>query len=151
MAIKKRKKIKNKKVRVEKSSASPPEESPGKNNSENTESTKSDSGSKPQEKKESVNAQNTATKEPSPKPPPASKKETEKGLTGIAAYIEFLKQVRIEYRKINWPDRRQIIQETWTVLVLVTFITLLVLGYDWVLGNLVFGPLEHWIKINIGP
>ena len=140
MAIKKRKKGKDSKIRVDKSSSSPP-----------AGAAESDEQGKKEGKAESVSAQNTATKDPGPKPQPQSRPEESKGLTGIAAYIEFLKQVRIEYRKITWPDRRQIIQETWTVLILVTFITLLVLGYDWVLGNIVFGPLEHWIKLNLSP
>jgi len=65
--------------------------------------------------------------------------------------LKFLKEVQHEGRKITWPDRRQVVQETWTVLVLVTFITFLVLGYDFVLGRFIFGPIEHISKMNAKP
>lgn len=63
---------------------------------------------------------------------------------------EFFKEVVIEFRKISWPDRAQVIRETWSVLVLVAAITVLVLAFDWVLGNMVFGPLEHYIRLHGG-
>jgi preprotein translocase SecE subunit len=61
---------------------------------------------------------------------------------------QFFSEVVVEFRKISWPDRAQVIRETWSVLVLVTVITLLVLGFDWVLGNAVFGPLEHFARLH---
>ncbi len=63
---------------------------------------------------------------------------------------QFLKEVVIEFGKITWPGRPQVIQETWSVLFLVTAITLLVLGFDWFLGHAVFGPLEHWARLHGG-
>jgi preprotein translocase subunit SecE len=60
---------------------------------------------------------------------------------------QFLREVAIEHRKITWPDRAQIIRETWSVLVLVACITILVLAFDWVLGQAVFGPLEHFARL----
>ncbi len=68
----------------------------------------------------------------------------------IADSIKFLKDVKIEVKKISWPERGQVIKETWSVVVLVTIITFLVLGYDYVLGHFVFGPIEHWAKIHNG-
>lgn len=73
--------------------------------------------------------------------------QEEKKHSGLTAVVQFLKEVGIEHRKIAWPDRHQIMRETWSVLVLVTCITLVVLGIDWVLGNAVFGPIEHWAKL----
>ena len=61
--------------------------------------------------------------------------------------IQFLKECAIENNKITWPDRAQVIRETWSVLVLVTALTLIVLGVDWILGNAVFGPIEHWARL----
>ncbi|MBZ0186916.1 MAG: preprotein translocase subunit SecE, partial [Candidatus Obscuribacterales bacterium] len=75
--------------------------------------------------------------------------EKNKEVGGFAGYYKFLKEVLVEYRKITWPDRHQIVKETWSVLVLVTFITFLVLGYDFVLGK-VFGYVEHLAKIYVG-
>ena len=68
----------------------------------------------------------------------------------ITDFIKFLKEVRNEIKKITWPERGQVIKETWSVVVLVTLITFLVLGYDYVLGHFVFGPIEHWAKIHNG-
>ena len=63
---------------------------------------------------------------------------------------QFLKEVSIEFRKITWPGRRQVIQETYSVLFLVTLITLMVLGFDWFLGKGIFGPLEHFARLHGG-
>ncbi len=60
---------------------------------------------------------------------------------------QFLKEVLIEFQKITWPERAQVIRETYSVIFLVTVITLMVLGFDWVLGHAVFGPLEHWARV----
>lgn len=63
---------------------------------------------------------------------------------------QFLREVAIEFRKITWPGRAQVFQETYSVLFLVTVITLMVLAFDWVLGHAVFGPLEHWARLHGG-
>lgn len=63
---------------------------------------------------------------------------------------QFIKEVVIEFRKISWPEFRQVVRETWSVLFLVAVITLMVLGFDWVLGNVIFGPLEHFAKLHGG-
>jgi preprotein translocase SecE subunit len=69
---------------------------------------------------------------------------------GIASARQFLKEVAIEFNKITWPGRTQVIQETYSVLFLVTIITLMVLSFDWVLGKAVFGPLEYWARLHGG-
>lgn len=63
---------------------------------------------------------------------------------------QFLKDVVVEFTKITWPSRSQVLQETWSVLFLVALITLLVLGFDWFLAHAVFGPLEHWARLHGG-
>jgi preprotein translocase SecE subunit len=63
---------------------------------------------------------------------------------------QFLKDVVVEFTKITWPGRTQVLQETWSVLFLVALITLLVLGFDWFLAHAVFGPLEHWARLHGG-
>ena len=42
----------------------------------------------------------------------------------------FLKEVRAELRKVNWPTRRELIGYTIVVLVAVVFLTSLVFGMD---------------------
>jgi len=63
---------------------------------------------------------------------------------------QFLKDVVVEFTKITWPSRNQVLQETWSVLFLVALITLLVLGFDWFLSHAIFGPLEHWARLHGG-
>lgn len=63
---------------------------------------------------------------------------------------QFLKDVAVEFTKITWPGRPQVMQETWSVLFLVALITLLVLGFDWFLAHAIFGPLEHWARLHGG-
>jgi preprotein translocase SecE subunit len=64
--------------------------------------------------------------------------------------IQFFKEVVVEFKKISWPGRSQIIRETWSVLFLVAAITLMVLGFDWVLNHGVFMPLEDWARLHGG-
>ncbi len=78
------------------------------------------------------------------------KKGDESGGDLITESRQFLKEVYIEFRKITWPDRAQVVKETWSVLFLVTAITLMVLGFDWFLGHAVFGPIEHFAKTHHG-
>jgi preprotein translocase SecE subunit len=75
-------------------------------------------------------------------------KHEEKKHSLIVGVGQFLKEVAIEHRKITWPDNKQVVRETWSVLFLVTAITLVVLGIDWVLGNVIFGPIEHWARLH---
>lgn len=78
------------------------------------------------------------------------KGKAEKKGNPIAEAQQFLHEVVIEFRKITWPEKGQVLRETWSVLFLVAVITLMVLGFDWVLGNLVFGPLEHFARLHGG-
>lgn len=81
----------------------------------------------------------------------SKKKEEDSELSeSIKDIRQFLKEVVIEFRKITWPGRRQVIQETYSVLFLVTLITLMVLGFDWFLGKGIFGPLEHFARLHGG-
>jgi preprotein translocase SecE subunit len=68
----------------------------------------------------------------------------------IMAFQQFLKEVLIEFKKISWPDRAQIFRETMSVLVLVTIITVLVLGFDAFLSKIVFGPIDQWVRTHLG-
>ena len=77
------------------------------------------------------------------------KKEAEKG-NPIKEAIQFLKEVRVEFYKITWPELPQVVRETWSVLFLVAAITLMVLGFDWILAQGFFGPLEHWARLHGG-
>jgi preprotein translocase subunit SecE len=44
--------------------------------------------------------------------------------------MQFLKEVRAELRKVNWPTRKEVVSYTTVVLVAVVFLTSLVFGLD---------------------
>src|SRR5438046_440963 len=79
------------------------------------------------------------------------KKDDQGGLMqSIGEGRQFLKEVWIEFNKITWPERSRVIRETYSVLILVALITVMVLCFDWFLGNAIFGPLEHWARMHGG-
>lgn len=98
-----------------------------------------------QSKKQAKSKPSMDKEEPKKQP---KKEEKSSPADSIRSSVIFLKDVWKEARKITWPPRRQVVQETWSVLVLVAFITVLVLGYDYALGHWVFGPIEHFSKMN---
>ena len=84
----------------------------------------------------------------SPPNEPARKKDDKR--SQIRVLTAFLQDVLGEFRKISWPGSKESVQATWSVLALVAVITLLVLGFDWVLGHFIFGPLDHWARVHGG-
>ncbi|HEY9854669.1 MAG TPA: preprotein translocase subunit SecE [Stenomitos sp.] len=48
----------------------------------------------------------------------------------------FLSEVRTEFKKITWPSRQQVLTETGVVILVVTFLTLLILAFDWIFSLL---------------
>jgi preprotein translocase subunit SecE len=60
--------------------------------------------------------------------------QTDKERTGPRQYIN---EVRGEMRKVAWPTRREVITSSIVVLVAVTFMTLLIFGYDYVSAKFV--------------
>lgn len=66
-------------------------------------------------------------------------------LGGISQY---LKEVRSEFAKITWPERRQIIVEGIIVIVVVFFFTILTVSLDKIYG-VFFSLLENWIKHTV--
>lgn len=68
-------------------------------------------------------------------------------LQTVAEAGQFLNEVKVEARKITWPDRAQVIRETVSVLFLVTLITIFVWLFDLLLGKFVFAPVEHWAHL----
>ncbi len=56
---------------------------------------------------------------------------------------QFLKEVRQELRKVDWPSRRELISYTVVVLVTVVVMTSLVFGLDFVFSKLIFDVLTN--------
>ncbi len=57
---------------------------------------------------------------------------------------KFVREVRQEGAKVTWPSRKETIQTTIMVFVMVVFVALFFLLVDWILGNAV-----SWI-LNFG-
>lgn len=81
---------------------------------------------------------------------PGGKKPSEADSTELftnwSEFIQFLKDTWAEFRKISWPTRQQVLQETWSVIVLVSLLTGLVLAFDWGVAKFVFEPLDKVAK-----
>lgn len=82
----------------------------------------------------------TESVSPSRQAQKVSKQQTQ--ATGLAALIQFIGEALIELKKINWPDRQQVIKETLSVIVLVAIITACVLAFDYGIAKVVFEPLD---------
>ena len=50
----------------------------------------------------------------------------------LAGVQRFLGEVRVEFRKISWPNRQTVLTETVVVLIVVVFLTILITSMDWV-------------------
>ena len=48
---------------------------------------------------------------------------------------QFLKEVRQELRKVNWPSRNEVLSYTAVVLVTTAVLTVIVWGVDWLISN----------------
>jgi preprotein translocase SecE subunit len=77
---------------------------------------------------------------------PSSEADSAELFTNWSEFIQFLKETYIEFRKISWPGRQQVLQETWSVIVLVSLLTGLVLCFDWGVAKVVFEPLDKFAK-----
>ena len=51
---------------------------------------------------------------------------------------QFLREVRLELKKVDWPTRKELITYTIVVLVTITVLTSFVFGIDWVFAKLIF-------------
>jgi preprotein translocase subunit SecE len=56
---------------------------------------------------------------------------------------QFLKEVRQELRKVDWPSRRELASYTVVVLVTVIFMTTLVYGLDFIFSKLILNVLAN--------
>ena len=55
--------------------------------------------------------------------------------------VQFLKEVRVELSKVDWPSRRELVSYTVVVLVTITVLTAYVFGLDSAFTRLVFDVL----------
>ena len=57
--------------------------------------------------------------------------------SGRTSPAQFLKEVRQELRKVNWPSRDEVISYTAVVLVTTAALTAITWGVDWLISNAV--------------
>jgi preprotein translocase subunit SecE len=55
---------------------------------------------------------------------------------------QFLREVRLELKKVDWPTRKELVTYTIVVLVTITVLTSFVFGVDYVFSKLVFSLLD---------
>lgn len=122
------------------------EESPLESNTP-TESSGEQRGAKEKKVNSAGHNPNTA---PPTMPKPTGGKPHPEGKKGLGAQLSsllvFLRETWIEFRKISWPSRTQVLQETWSVIVLVSLITVSVLFFDFAIARVVFEPLDKFAK-----
>ena len=93
------------------------------------------------------------TTAPPPQQQPSGKKDAGDSQTlgqTFSDAVQFLKETYVEFRKISWPTRQQVVKETWSVLVLVTCLTIAVLAFDFAIARTVFEPLDKYAKKSGG-
>jgi preprotein translocase subunit SecE len=71
---------------------------------------------------------------------PAGRGEGKKKRTGAR---QFLKEVRQELKKVDWPSRRELVSYTVVVLVTVVVMTTFVFGLDYVFSKLILNALAN--------
>jgi preprotein translocase subunit SecE len=59
-----------------------------------------------------------------------------------AGVRQFLREVRLELKKVDWPTRKELITYTIVVLVTITVLTSFVFAIDWVFAKLIFNLLD---------
>ena len=59
-----------------------------------------------------------------------------------AGVRQFLREVRLELKKVDWPTRKELITYTVVVLVTITVLTSFVFAIDWVFAKLIFNLLD---------
>jgi preprotein translocase subunit SecE len=59
-----------------------------------------------------------------------------------ASVRQFLREVRLELKKVDWPTRKELITYTVVVLVTITVLTSFVFAIDWVFAKLIFNLLD---------
>lgn len=69
---------------------------------------------------------------------PARRQAVEQKKRERTGFRQFLREVRQELKKVNWPDRKQMLTYTTVVLVTVIVLTSFVFALDFVIGKGIF-------------
>jgi preprotein translocase subunit SecE len=76
---------------------------------------------------------------------PAPKSVTKTGRGGWGSPIQFLRDVRLEMKKVTWPTRSEVTSTTVVVLIAVVFFAAYLWGVDNLL-ELFFHQIEIWLR-----
>lgn len=85
-----------------------------------------------------------AKKRRSAGPRPAKKGPKDEKLGFFARIRKYLREVRSELKKVNWPTREELTTYTVVVFAMTTVLTLIVFGMDWAFNRAVVSVLD-WI------
>jgi len=58
-------------------------------------------------------------------------------LPQVEKSLQFLKEVRVEARKVTWPSRTEAVGATWVVVAMVAFISLFLFAVDFLLSRFI--------------
>ena len=65
--------------------------------------------------------------------------------TGGGGPVQFLRDVRLEMKKVSWPTRNEVVSTVVVVMIAVVFFAAYLWGVDNLL-NLFFEQLENWLR-----
>jgi preprotein translocase subunit SecE len=75
-------------------------------------------------------------------PPTTTRRAAQQEKRKRASVRQFLREVRLELKKVDWPTRKELITYTIVVLVTITVLTSFVFAIDWVFAKLIFNLLD---------
>jgi preprotein translocase subunit SecE len=75
-------------------------------------------------------------------PPATTRRAAQQEKRKRAGVRQFLREVRLELKKVDWPTRKELITYTVVVLVTITVLTSFVFAIDWVVAKLIFNLLD---------
>ena len=75
-------------------------------------------------------------------PPATTRRAAQQEKRKRAGVRQFLREVRLELKKVDWPTRKELITYTVVVLVTITVLTSFVFAIDWVFAQLIFNLLD---------
>jgi len=76
---------------------------------------------------------------------PSSKPATRGGGGGRWAPVQFVRDVRLEMKKVTWPSRSEVLSTTVVVMIAVVFFAAYLWGVDNLL-ELFFHQIEQWLR-----
>lgn len=74
---------------------------------------------------------------------PSSRSTARKG--GGGGPVQFVRDTRLEMKRVTWPTRSEVVSTTVVVMVAVVFFSVYLWGVDSIL-NLVFETFEKWVR-----